>query len=327
MNNDHQPLESHESSPSETASTPQLIKHDWKRSFFSSRRNQILALGLLILALGGFLLNETYRRAPSDQLVRIVSSVFPLPAVVVNGDAVSLSDYLAEYDALMHSFETASAQGTSLPAESDIQDAIVETIINKTLLRQLAKEHGVSVSEEDVDAYYQDILIAQESEETFEAELETTFGWTVEEFKERIVEPIVLLTAMTDYVLASGEIQSERLALMQSGYERLEAGEDFDYVADEIHAQVDPSPEADLGYVKSSVIPEGWLASVEALEVNDYTEIQSLYEGYAVFQVLDRIVAGEDTQMHLYAMTVPKKTLEEILVEYRDVSEIKNYLE
>jgi len=168
-------------------------------------------------------------------------------------------------------------------------------------------------------------VIAQDGEEAFAQNLLQTFGWTPEEFKTRIVESIVLALQMTDTVLGDTETQRPRAEISQIAYVRVQAGEDFATIAKDVHAGFE-GIESDLGYVKVSVIPESWASQVTALEEGQTTEVIDLPEGSAIFKLEEKIIAGEDTQLHLLSITVPKVSLEEVVKEYLTTVKVKRYV-
>jgi parvulin-like peptidyl-prolyl isomerase len=232
-----------------------------------------------------------------------------------------LNEFLQEYDALSSYFEDANKPA---PPLEELEIAIADTLVNKIAIAQLAKQYRVILDEERVEQYYQDV-IAQDGEETFAQNLEESFGWSTQEFKERIVESIVLALQMTDTILADGQTQQARRDLIDAAYARVQAGEDFASIAKDVHAGFE-GIESDLGYVKVSQIPETWVNQVTRLSEGQTTGIIELPEGYAVFKLEETIAAGDDTQVHLLSITVPKVTLEESVEAYLSTVEVKRYV-
>ncbi|MDG1949869.1 MAG: peptidylprolyl isomerase, partial [bacterium] len=180
-------------------------------------------------------------------------------------------------------------------------------------------------NEEQVDAYYQDLVATQESEDAFIATVYDSYGWSLDDFRERIIESIVLTLQMSDIVLEDETAQAEREALINEAHGRVEGGEEFEIVALDVHSGFS-GIEADLGYVNSSIIPETWFAPVDALEEGEMTEVIELPEGFAIFKLVDKIIAGEETQLHLLTITVPKVTLEDVLAEYLQSVEVVRHV-
>lgn len=293
------------------------------RQLLSTPRRKALAFFLVLVILGGWATQQVYSRSVDDPFVRMIARVFPFPALSVNGDTVSMKEFLAEYDALAQYF--ADQEGGAPPADQ-LEIAIADTLTNKMVIRQLATARGLEIDEARVEQYYQDVLASQESEEAFVQDLTETFGWSVDEFKTRVVESIVLALQMSEAILADEALQQSRRDSIDAAAVRVQGGEDFATVGKEVNAQYDAGFEADLGYVKLSIIPEAWASSVEALEIGSVTEVLDLTEGYAIFKAEDRITAADDTQIHLLSITVPKVTLEEVVKEYLETAEVKRYV-
>ncbi|MBT5808166.1 hypothetical protein HOI18_02715 [Candidatus Uhrbacteria bacterium] len=295
-------------------------------SFFKTRTFKVIAAIVVVAALLGLTAKEVYSRPVTDTFVRVVTKVFPFPAVSVNGNMITMAEYLLEYDALLNSFATSAPEGSVLPSGPELEEAIMQTLINKMAIRQLASDSGVDIDQDRVDTYYQDIIDSQGGEDNFAAELTETFGWSIGQFKERIVRSIVMALQMTDFVADDEEIQAEQEAAIKVAFERLQNGEEFDVVAKEVHGTFDPTLVSDLGYVKLSIIPSAWVEAVETLPVDAHSPVQHLDEGFAIFKVVDRITAGEDTQLHLMVISIPKTSLEDVVEKYLEKAEIKRYL-
>lgn len=291
------------------------------KTFVKTPKGKLAMVVVVVLVLLGLLAGQVYARPVTDPLVRTMASILPFPALTVDGKTVTINEFLTEYDALGSYFEDA---GQEAPPTEQLEIAIADTLVNKIAIKQLARQYGVELDEERVEQYYQDV-IAQDGEEAFAQNLEESFGWSTEEFKERIVESIVLALQMTDAVLADTQTQQPRRDLIDAAYARVQAGEDFATIAKDVHAGFE-GIEGDLGYVKASVIPESWANQVNVLEEGQTTEIIDLPEGYAIFKLEEKIVAGEDTQLHLLSITVPKVTLEEVVDEYLTTVEVKRYI-
>ncbi len=292
----------------------------WKKFLLTPKGKVVVSL-VAIVVLFILLTAQVYARPVNDGLVRTLAQVIPFPALSVDGKTVTLKEFLTEYEALQQYFEDLGEQA---PPQEQLEIAIADTLVNKIAIQQLAQQFEVELDEERVEQYYQDV-IAQDGEEAFAQNLSQTFGWTTQEFRIRIVESIVLALQMTDVVRADIDTQQPRKELIEGAYARVQGGEDFATVAKDVHAGFN-GVESDLGYVKASVIPESWASQVTVLEEGQMTQIIDLPEGYAIFKLEEKIVAGEDTQLHLLSITVPKVSLEEVVDEYLTTVKVKRYV-
>jgi parvulin-like peptidyl-prolyl isomerase len=291
--------------------------------FLRSTKGKIALLVGLVVVLLIVGSQQMYARPVTDGMVRFLSKVFPYPAIVVGDDSITFKEFLSEYDALTKYFEESDPEG--MPPEDILEVAIADTIVNKLAVRQIAADYGVEIDADQVEAYYQDLVSTQESEEAFLETVHESYGWTIDEFRERIIESIVLTLQMSDVILEDEESQAERRALIEEAYSRVVEGEVFEVVAFDVHSGFS-GIESDLGYVNSSIIPDTWFSAVDALEDGEMTEILELPEGFAIFKLVDKIIAGEETQLHLLTITVPKVTLEDVLAEYLETVEVLRHV-
>jgi parvulin-like peptidyl-prolyl isomerase len=292
----------------------------WKR-FLATPKGKLAALAVALIVVVAVVISQTYVRPVTDPFVRLVSRVLPLPALKVGGKTVTINEFLIEYDALQSYFNDLGEP----PPAHQLEVAIADTLVNKIAIAHLAKTNGVALDDARVEEYFQDVVAGQESREVFEQNLIDTFGWTPEVFRKRIVESIVLALQMADAVRENDDLQAPRAQLMTDAYARILAGEDFGAVAKEAHAPFE-GVQSDLGYVQASVLPEAWADQVNALAAGQITEVIELPEGYVVFKLEEKIAAGEDTQLHLLSITIPKVTLEEVVEEYLDGVQVKRYV-
>ena|SRR3989339_57781 len=294
----------------------------------AGRGKRVLVLGLvaLVLLLGGLVFEAhrlVYSRPPGDPLVAFLVSTLPFPAATVGPLTVSMKEYLVEYRVLKSSFESIEEQQP--PSPEQLQEVILQTLINKKIISKLASDYGVIAEPERINTYYKQTILAQQDETAFAQELQDSFGWSVEDFKKRVVEPIVLALDTNTVVLTNTSVQSGPRLVIEQARERILVGEDFAQVAKQV---MEPYglKETDLGFFKTSDLPAQWRSSIEATQQGKMTEILESNEVFSLFKITERIVAGEDTQVHLLTVTIPKKTLETLVKEYQSSNEVKYYL-
>jgi hypothetical protein len=288
-----------------------------KRLQISPKAVKVAAAAVAVVAALAVVTSLVYLRPPTDPLVRRFTSILPYPAAVVGTDVIAMSAYLEERDALNTYFENAATETGTKPSEEEITQNIMDTLVHKAAVRYLAREAGVELDEARVDAFYQEAVGGADQEE-FSTQLEAMFGWTPEEFRSRVVTPVVLAMQMGEQVAGDAERQAGRRAEIDAAYGRLQAGEDFAAVATTTSSDFSGANGGDVGYLNLSDIPEEWKTAIEALPIGSYSEVVEGTESFIIFKVTDRITAGEDSQVKLSVITVPKVTLEEAVQEYLD---------
>lgn len=261
-------------------------------------------LGLLVI-----LTILVYRLPLTNPIVKGVATLIPYPAVTVDRTLITVKDYLIEHEALIKYLETTGIK--EKPAEDVLQQTILEALVNKAAIRALAAQYSVKIDQKLVEQYYQNVIEAEASEDAFAEELAKTFGWNKAEFKKRIIESIVIALQMSEFVATNEELQTGARAEIEQVYSRLQAGEEVE--------------KEDLGYQKLSELPQEWSVAKD-LSVGGVSEILTNDQGYLILAVTDRIEAAEDSQVHLMAVMIPKKTLEDFVVEYLEGAKVRYFV-
>jgi parvulin-like peptidyl-prolyl isomerase len=264
-----------------------------------------------------------YRLPITNPFARSLTFIIPYPAVVVDGSVITIKTFLLEREALEQYLKT--SQTSEIPSDEILQQTILDALINKTAIRKLAGKYGVKIDDELVEQYYKDVVEAELSEDDFAKELSETFGWSKSDFKKRIIESIVLALQMSDFVSNDDALQAKEKERIEKALERLEAGEDFAIVAEETRGEDESFYENDLGYQNIVDLPEQW-TSAKDLTVGGISEIVEFDQGFAIFTVTDRIDAAEDSKIHLMAIMVPKKTLEDLVSEYLSQAKVRYFV-
>jgi len=264
-----------------------------------------------------------YKLPIDNPFVRTVVSLIPYPAVLVNRTTISMNDYVIEREALMHYLQ--STEVKELPSQAVLEQAILDALVNKSVVRLLADEAGVKIDQSRVDRFYEEVIKNNDSEEGLARELSETFGWSEGEFKKRIVESLVLAQQMNEQVLKDDTIQAPARLRIEEARARLEKGEEFLLVAKEVNAGVTPPVESDLGVHMLSELPPEW-SVLKDLQIGSYTDIIDLPQGFAIFSVSERLEKKEGTQVHLLGIMTPKTTLEELVQQFLDTAHVKYFV-
>jgi hypothetical protein len=283
----------------------------------------VAAIGLVVAAAATSLV---YLRPVTSGAARAVAAVFPYPAAVVGSDVITVGEYLDERDALDAYFASSAALvGAGAENEEEIERNLMETLIHKSAVGHLAETAGIVVDAARVEAFYAQAVGGADSEQ-FAVQLERTFGWTAEEFRDRVVAPVVLAMQLEESIGRDAGRQDVRRGQAVRAYERLEAGEPFGTVASDTGADASATTGGDVGYVKMSDVPAEWAATLAGLDVGAYSAVVEGTESFLIFQVTDRVEAGDDSEIRLSIVSVPKVTLEEAIQEYLESARVWRFI-
>jgi hypothetical protein len=288
------------------------------------KSKKIVLLLIAVLVFGYVSIKHVYGNSISNAYSQRIISVFPLPAVKINNTTISMKDYLSEYKAIENFFKT--SEGGEMPSESQLQETILDTLINKAIIKQLGYKNGIELDNEKVESFYAEVSSEGQGVDVFKEELRQNFGWTEDEFKKRIVHSIVFALQMNEFYLSDTDTQIEQIDIINKALERLVGGEDFFEVAKEVHGNYDVVIESDLGFQDLSELSDEVVLSIQDLQIGDMTDVVDLGAAYGIFKFEDKVVEAEDVKVHLFRIIVPKKTLEDVVVESLEDAKIKRYI-
>jgi len=221
-------------------------------------------------------------------------------AALVNGRPIAYDEYakaVPEVDAYFaqQGLDPQSDEGRETLSQAHRQ--ILEQMIEQELIRQAAEGMGVSISQDEVEASIQDIIGELGGQEEFNEYL-GAMGASDEEYRQMLLDQL-LSNAVYDAVTASISPVAEQvharhilLPTRQGAEEvlaRLEAGEDFAYLAREYTEDISSREMGgDVGFFPRGVMPPEVEEVAFALDVGQVSEIVESQFGFHIIQVLEK---------------------------------------
>lgn len=205
----------------------------------SAHRVVIISTSLAVVGIIAFFtysLLALYRFNTTSTFMYRVVQVIPFPVAKAGSDFVSYENYLFELRHYKHYYET--QQKVDFSSESGrrqleaFRERALEGVINDAYVKQLAREHNVSVSEQEVNDQIE-IVKAQnrigDNPKVFEDVLREFWDWSVADFKRELKQQLlaqkVVSTLDTDTHAKAGEVLAQ-----------VKAGSDFAALA-KTHSQ------------------------------------------------------------------------------------------
>lgn len=129
-------------------------------------------------------------------MVRSVARTFSLPAAHVGSAAVSYEHFLQTRDAVRRflSSEAATAVQAMQPTEEELNRNILDQLIRQRIVESIAMEKEVAVTDEEVRAFFGDIVSAASStaDGNISEYLWNNYGWHEEDFRQEVLRPAIL---------------------------------------------------------------------------------------------------------------------------------------
>lgn len=159
----------------------------------SKHKIVLFSVSILIVTVVGFVTYCTvalYRLQSTTSFIYGVSKVVPFPVARNGGQFIAYENYLFELRHYMHYYEV--QQKLDFKSESgqqqlaEFKKQALKKVIDDTYIKRLAKQHGVKVSDQEVND--QITILRQQNrlgsnDKVFEDVLRDYWGWSIDDFK------------------------------------------------------------------------------------------------------------------------------------------------
>jgi len=189
-----------------------------------------ISIILFVVAIVGFFaacVLSLYKLQTTSQFMYAMTKIIPFPVAKVDHRFVSYEDYLFELRHFMHYYESQqnsdfSTKDGQLQLER-FKKTSMNAAINHAYVKQLAKEHNLSVSAKEVNEQIE-LVRAQNrlgaSDQVFRNVLREFWGWSVSDFKRELHNEL-----LEQKVIAA--LDTETAAQANVVLAKLQAGADF----------------------------------------------------------------------------------------------------
>lgn len=139
-----------------------------------------------------------YKLQNTSTFIYRVTQVVPFPVARAKRNFVSYESYLFELRHYMHYYESQQKLSFQTPEGqqqlADFKKRALERVVNDAYVKDLAKQHDVKVSNQEIDA---EIRIVKEqnrlgtSDQVFEDVLRDFWGWSINDFKRSLRQQLL----------------------------------------------------------------------------------------------------------------------------------------
>ncbi len=263
----------------------------------------LITLALLALTLA-FFVAGIYGFGWKSGVVEKFIKIVPVPAAIVNGDFVRLSDFY-QYGKLYESL-------VRNPAGETERRQILDKLVENKLIRQLVQKRGIVVTDQEIDRFYRPIL----------RKVQTETKDVPANFEELVVKPELEKISLQISLLAA-DIDSKGYKKALRALAELKKGGDFAqtvklYSEDEASKYIN----GEIGFVSADELPF-WISDIIFdLELNEISEIVATPEGYRIFQVIARDDTVSPGRVQVRQVLIKGKDFEEYLQKVKENSRI-----
>lgn len=272
----------------------------------------IMALSLILLGAG------IYRFGWDGKVVQRLTKVFPYPAAFVNWRAINFSDYQDDILTLQKFFAQQELGGdpVSVPTDSELKGSVMDRLIKNEIAKQIAEKYKIAVSDADLEAEIENIIAQDESREKVEETLKSQYGWGIDQFKIKILEPFILQQKLQEAVSKDEKINEEIKKKAEEVLAEVNKGEkSFEELAGQYGEDGTAADGGDLGYFGKGTMVAEFEEAAFALEKGKVNGLVQTKYGYHIIKVEEQMKddAGEITQVRARHILIRTKSLDDIL--------------
>ncbi len=268
-----------------------------------------------------------YKYKSTSRPVKIASKIIPYPVSSVNGNwvwnTVTYNQYLFELASIQKFYQS---QGQDLSTEegkqklSQLKNDIIAQLENNEIINQQAAKYGIKVSNQEIQEQFDELVKNAGGIEKVKTTLDKLYGWTVDDFKEKIKQSIVQ-KKLAEKILADDSLNEPAKKQAEEIKKQIDGGADFAELAKKYSTDGSASNGGDLGLVsKGQTVPE-FEAAAFGLEPGQVSSIVKTQYGYHIIKVTGK----EGEQVRVSHILIKGVDLESWLRDQRAKAKIQQY--
>ena len=227
-----------------------------------------LILLIAVIGVGAILAYGTHTQI-GEKISADISKVVPFPAAVVSWNhIVYLNDMENNLGSVEQFYQTQnfSDEGLRVDFTTTIgqkrleikKREILDKMVEDQIIEILAKQRGITISQADVDGAVAAKLNEYGTGDDVKADLLKSYGWSLDDFKQKVVLPSMYTDALSKWVAQSNQGSDNEVKVkIQQAQTELAGGADFATVASKYSEGPSRINGGELGWVKADqVLPE-----------------------------------------------------------------------
>ena len=197
-----------------------------------------------------------------------ISSIIPFPAAIIDlGHIVFMKDVEGNLASIEKFYQSKNFAAEGLRVDFTTDDGkkrlkikereIMDKMVEDQIIEILAKKNGVSISDGDAQKVVSQKLDEFGTTDDVKNDLAGSYGWSMDDFKQKVVIPSLYADALASKILAESQDSSQVKAKIDLAAKDLANGKDFAAVARSYSEGTSKDNGGELGWVKKDqVLPE-----------------------------------------------------------------------
>lgn len=297
-------------------------------------RNLVLGIVVSLVVIAAVALSVItfgiYRLGWDGPVSNVVIHALPYPIALVNHTPIRYAEYLDDISAVKRFFakqkEQANGQPVDEPKDDELHKGVLDRLIQTELLQQEAARFNVSVPAKDVDDEYTKVASSQEGDPA--AQIKDLYGWSVAEFKQKVMVPYLLQSKLSEALANDAKLNAEAQKKAEDVLAKLKGGEKFEDVAKEYSADPGSAEQGgDLGWFGKGTMVTEFENVTFALKPGEMSGLVKTKFGYHIIRV-DEVKKVKSTVNEVKArhILIASPTIESYMKKKTDEAKITKFI-
>jgi len=290
-----------------------------------------VAYSLLIICLLLIIVNAMliYFFDLNNEFEKKAEKIIPYPGIVINYiHFIRLAEINANLKAVKNFYENQDFSKVGFRIDFSTEDGkkrlkikekeIISKMIEDRIIVLIADKNNIKISKNNIDQNVQRALDEYgNNEENIREKLLTLYGWTIADFKEKIVKPDLYKRELQKIYKKDTENNIQEIRnVIEKAKEALDKGEDFSGVAVKYSTGMSGQNGGELGWFKKDQIMPELSPTIFSLKKSGRTGILESELGFHIVELEDfKNIGNEKDMVKIRQIFVAKKSFSEWLGE------------
>ena len=304
----------------EVLSKGRRFKYPFHRSKHRIATISVIVVVAAVVLLGSVMGLELYRWQNTSDFTHSVTSILPFPVAKVNGSYTPYESYLFELNSSLHWQEKYGTTDLRSPDGKRqveyMKRSALDKALTNTIAHKLAKQNGITVDNEDVDAV---IARVKASGGDLNQILGEQFDFTESELRRYIKDNLLRQKVARDLDKQAPARAAKILAEVQ-------AGKTFAQAATESSEDIETKQLAgDIGVVEKghANLPQEVAEKIFQLSAGEVSGVIKTPSDYYIVKVNEKV---DENRSKVSIIQIKVKAMSEYLKDYRTDKKVKEYI-
>ena len=269
---------------------------DKSQQLSSKRGNKriIIVILCLLLFVLVFCTIDIYFLGYKTFLSKYVSKAVPYPAIIINNDLLTVS----EYNEFLSDYELLLEDGLEI---RDFQNSIFKFIVESEILEQIISKLDIQIDSKEFNYFIKNFYNISNLKDSVKYK---------DEFEYYIIMPLFYRQKISEK-LGEDELNLENKKIIEKIYENLLYNTDKfdDYVAQYKDENLFSNDNV-ISWLPHQDLPNGLQGKIDKMDVNDFTPIIKSASGYHIFKLKGKIEKEDIYYYQISQIFLPLNTFE-----------------